>query len=85
MIKIILIVFIFFLNQTVLASSSLKVLTTTTTLKSIVKEISGDHADVHSITKGPQDPHFVEAKPSYMVKARGADLVVTVGLDLEVG
>ena len=41
--------------------------------------------DVSSITKGPEDPHFVEAKPSYMLKARKADLFLSMGLDLEIG
>lgn len=66
-------------------AAELKVVTTTTTLKSIVQAIGGDRVSVKSITKGPQDPHFVEAKPSYMVDLRSADLLVAVGLDLEVG
>lgn len=61
------------------------VVTTTTTLKSIVQLIGGDRVSVISITKGSQDPHYVEAKPSYMVKLRNADLLVLVGLDLEIG
>ena len=65
--------------------AKLNVLTTTTTLKSIVESIGGEHIKVTSITKGPQDPHFVEARPSYMVKARQADLIVAVGLELEIG
>ncbi len=67
------------------AFTKLNVLTTTTTLKSIAKSIGGQYVKVNSITKGPQDPHFVEAKPSYMVKARQADLIIAVGLDLEIG
>lgn len=65
--------------------AKLNVLTTTTTLKSIVESIGGEYIKVTSITKGPQDPHFVEAKPSYMIKARRADLIITVGLELEIG
>ncbi len=69
----------------VTAFAKLNVLTTTTTLKSIAKSIGGKYVKVNSITKGTQDPHFVEAKPSYMVKARQADLIIAVGLDLEIG
>tara|TARA_B100000749_G_scaffold280887_2_gene279994 strand:+ start:51432 stop:52319 length:888 start_codon:yes stop_codon:yes gene_type:complete len=67
------------------AQAELKVVTTTTTLENLVQEIGQDKVDVSSLTKSNQDPHFVEAKPSYMVKLRQADLLVSVGLDLEVG
>ena len=75
--------FIFFVPA--IALTKLNVLTTTTTLKSIVEAVGGDYVEVDSITRGPQDPHFVEAKPSYMIKTRRADLVISVGLDLEIG
>ena len=65
--------------------AKLNVLTTTTTLKSIAESVGGEHIKATSITKGLQDPHFVEAKPSYMVKARRADLIIAVGLELEIG
>ena len=67
------------------AFAKLNVLTTTTTLKSIAQSIGGQYIKVTSMTKGSQDPHFVEAKPSYMIKARKADLIITVGLELEIG
>lgn len=67
------------------AEAKLKVVTTTTTLAEFVKEVGGNLVDVTSLTTANQDPHFVEAKPSYMVKLSRADLLVTVGLDLEVG
>jgi zinc/manganese transport system substrate-binding protein len=40
---------------------------------------------VEAIAKGYQDPHFVEAKPSFLLKLRNADLLVVVGLQLEIG
>src|SRR5689334_237034 len=67
------------------AFAKLKILTTTTTLRSVVQSVGGSFVEVESFTQGPQDPHFVEAKPSYMSKARNADLVVAMGLELEVG
>lgn len=67
------------------ANAKLNVVTTTTTLKNLVEQVGQDKVDVISITKSNQDPHFVEAKPSYMVKMRNADLVVAVGFDLEIG
>jgi len=67
------------------AFANLKVMTTTTNLKSLVQEIGGDKVDVDSICKGTQDPHYIEAKPSFTLKASKADLLVSIGLDLEVG
>lgn len=67
------------------AFAKLNVLTSTTTLKSIVESVGGQYIKVTSITRGSQDPHFVEAKPSYMIKARKADLIIGVGLELEIG
>lgn len=65
--------------------AKLKILTTTTNLKSIVEAVGGDKVDVESFCKGTQDPHYIEAKPSYTMKAAKADLLVSVGLELEVG
>ncbi len=67
------------------ARETLKVVTTTTTLASFFQEVGGDRVEVKSITRKNQDPHYVEAKPSYMVILRQADLFASVGLDLEVG
>lgn len=77
--------FIFTSSKILFASNALNVVTTTTTLQSIVQMIGKDLVQVSSIAKGPQDPHFIEAKPSYTVKLRRAHLVISVGLDLEIG
>jgi zinc/manganese transport system substrate-binding protein len=68
-----------------LAADRVTVITTTQDLASIAAEIGGDRVTVESLAKGYQDPHFVDAKPSYLVKLRKADLFVEVGRDLEVG
>lgn len=65
--------------------AKLNVLTTTSDLAALAKEVGGDDVSVESIAKGTQDQHFIEAKPSYMVKASKADLVVAIGLELEIG
>ena len=67
------------------AYAALRVLTTTTDLKAVVEEVGGSEVSVESFCKGSQDPHFLEAKPSFIVKASQADLVVANGLGLEVG
>ena len=66
------------------AFAAIKVITTTEDLAAIVAEIGGDKVTVESIAKGYQDPHFVEAKPSFIIKLHSADLLVVVGRELEV-
>jgi len=63
----------------------LRVVTTTQDLASIAAEIGGDRVRAEALARGYQDPHFVDAKPSFLVKLRQADLFVQVGRDLEVG
>ncbi len=67
------------------AASKLKVVTATTDMAALAEEVGGDRIDVESIARGYQDPHFVEAKPSFLLKLRKADLLVVVGLQLEIG
>lgn len=67
------------------AAEKLNIVTTTTDLASIASHIAGEHAVVKSICTGSEDPHFIQAKPSYIVMARDADLWIRVGMDLEVG
>ena len=63
----------------------LTVVTSTTDMAALTQEVGGDKISVESIAKGYQDPHFVEAKPSFLLKLRQADLLVVVGLQLEIG
>src|SRR5689334_6526622 len=67
------------------AASKLNVMTATTYLAALAQQIGGDKVDVESIARGYQDPHFVEAKPSFLLKLRRADLLIVVGLELEIG
>lgn len=67
------------------AEDKLKIVCTTTDLASIAQAVAGSRAQVSSITSGKEDPHFIQAKPSYMILAREADLWVRVGMSLEVG
>jgi ABC-type Zn uptake system ZnuABC Zn-binding protein ZnuA len=62
-----------------------RVVTTTSDLASLASAIGGSRIAVSSISKGYQDPHFVESKPSYLLELRRADLLIAVGLELEVG
>ena len=67
------------------AESKLNIMTATTDLAALAQEVGGDRVEVESIARGYQDPHFVEAKPSFLLKLRKADLLVVVGLELEIG
>jgi zinc/manganese transport system substrate-binding protein len=67
------------------AQGKLNVVATTEDLASIAREVGGDKVAVESIARGYQDPHFVEAKPSFILKMQKADLLVAVGRELEIG
>ena len=64
------------------AAKKLNVITATTDLASLAQEVGGDKINVESMAKGYQDPHFVEPKPSFLLKLQKADLLVVVGLQL---
>ncbi|HVH58191.1 MAG TPA: metal ABC transporter substrate-binding protein [Vicinamibacterales bacterium] len=72
------------LATAVRAGAQTKVVTTTEDLASLVKEIGGEKVSVESLARGYQDPHFVEAKPSFVIKLHSADLLAVVGRELEV-
>jgi len=67
------------------AAGKLQVMTATTDLAALAQEVGGDKVEVESVARGYQDPHFVEAKPSFLLKLRRADLLIVVGLELEIG
>ena len=51
----------------------------------LAEELGGDKVKVYVATNALQDPHHVEAKPSLIARARGADLVIATGAELVVG
>ena len=67
------------------AASKINVVTSTEDLAALAREIGGDRVSIDSIAKGYQDPHFVEPKPSFLLKLQKADLLAVVGLQLEIG
>src|SRR3989338_3811420 len=67
------------------AQAKVNIVATIPDLAAIAKEIGGDLVNVESIVRGDQDPHYLEPKPSYAVKMNKADLLIEVGLELEVG
>ncbi len=67
------------------AASKLNVVTTTSDLAALTQEVGGDRVNIQAIAKGYQDPHYVEAKPSFLLLLQRADLLVAVGMQLESG
>jgi len=67
------------------AQSKLNVVASTEDLASLAREVGGDRINVEAIARGYQDPHFVEAKPSFILKLQKADLLIVVGRELEIG
>lgn len=66
-------------------SAKLQVVTTIPDLATLAQNVGGDLIEVKSIARGDQDPHYLEPKPSYAVLLNRADLLIEVGLELEVG
>lgn len=71
-----------FFTQSIFAK--INIVTTTETLADIVKTVGGDKVTVISLSRGTQDPHFVEPRPSMVVSVKNADLLVCVGMDLDI-
>ena len=67
------------------AKGPLKVITSTEDMAALAREVGGDRISVESLARGYQDSHFVEPKPSFIAKVHGADLLISVGLQLEIG
>jgi ABC-type Zn uptake system ZnuABC Zn-binding protein ZnuA len=67
------------------APAPLRVVATTTDLAALAREIGGDRVTVTALAAGKQDPHQVEAKPSFITQVSNADLLLVVGRELEIG
>jgi zinc/manganese transport system substrate-binding protein len=65
------------------AHGAIKVITSLPDLADFARQVGGDKVVVDNIVRGDQNPHFVEVKPSYMMKLKSADIFLTVGMDLE--
>ncbi len=85
MIKKLVLVTLFLGLVPALSQAKLNVVTTTEDLAALAQEVGGNNIEASPIAKGYQDPHFVEAKPSYLLKLKKADLFIQIGLELEVG
>ncbi len=67
------------------AHAKLNVVATLPDYAAVAREIGGDKVEVTSMAKPTEDPHFVDARPSFVVKLRTADVLIEGGAELEVG
>jgi len=63
--------------------AKVKLVTSTTDLADIARQVGGEHVTTISISKGPQDPHYVEVLPSHMMRVKQADVYLKVGMGLD--
>jgi len=67
------------------AHAKLKVVATLPDLASLAREVGGDKIDVTALAKPTEDSHFVDARPSFVVQLRDADVLIDGGAELEIG
>ena len=67
------------------AAAKVNVVTSIETFADLARKVGGDRVEVKSLSRGYMDPHFVEPKPSLVIDLNRADLLVHVGLELEIG
>ncbi|MBK7403713.1 MAG: zinc ABC transporter substrate-binding protein [Phycisphaerales bacterium] len=67
------------------AAEPIRIVATTPDLGSLAREVGGDDVAVTVLAKGGEDPHFLEAKPSFIKAASDADLFIQTGMELEMG
>jgi zinc/manganese transport system substrate-binding protein len=65
--------------------AKLKVVATLPDLGSLAREVGGDKVDVSVLAKPTEDSHFVDARPSFVVQLRDADVLIDGGAELEIG
>lgn len=68
-----------------LAPAPLRICATTTDLAALCRAVGGPDVEITAFTAGPEDPHFATARPSMIQKLNRADLLVSVGRELEIG
>jgi zinc/manganese transport system substrate-binding protein len=67
------------------ADAKIKVVATLPDLASLAREVGGDKVEVSAMAKPTEDPHFVDARPSFVVQLRDADVLIDGGAELELG
>ena len=65
-----------------IAQAKLNVVATTSDLAAIAREIGGEHVELTTLARPTEDPHFVDPKPSFVVKLNRADALIQGGAEL---
>jgi zinc/manganese transport system substrate-binding protein len=65
------------------AHATVKVVASLPDLADLTRQVGGDRVEVDYIVRGDQNPHFIEVKPSYMLKLKSADVFLIIGMELE--
>jgi zinc/manganese transport system substrate-binding protein len=65
--------------------AKLRVVGTLPDFAAIAIELGGDRVTADSLIQGTEDPHFVDPKPSHILRVSRADLLICIGLGLESG
>src|SRR5436853_1560496 len=67
------------------AHAKLNVVATLPDFGAVAREIGGDKVAVTVLAKPTEDSHFVDARPSFVVQLRDADVLIDGGAELEIG
>src|SRR5260370_38818903 len=67
------------------ALAKVQVVSSLQDFSSIAQSVGGDRVETYALAKGYQDPHFVDAKPSFVLQLSRANLLIVAGLELEIG
>src|SRR5258708_8765534 len=65
------------------AAGKLKIMTATTDLAALAEEVGGEKIEAESIARGSQDPHFVDAQPTFLLELKRAAPLIVLGLQPE--
>ena len=67
------------------ADAKLNVVTSVPSLAALVQEVAGEHVAVTSLSSATEDSHYVDPRPNLMIALNRADVLVVVGMELEIG
>src|SRR5436305_537234 len=78
-------VFLFAIIAGATAQAKLNVVATLPDFGALAREMGGNNIDLTVLAKPTEDPHFVDARPSFVVSLRNADVLIDGGAELEIG
>jgi len=73
------------IGSAICACAKINVVATLPDFGSFAREIGSDKVEVTVLAKPTEDPHFVDARPSFVVALRNADVLIDGGAELEIG